>query len=236
MSIFKFYQSYIDLIDKDYIYRKNGLSEFDNTLKQSKFRNYLFTKMGYTYESILKVVNMMRCAIIKPQRLLTDNDNFYLACDMITNTYYICYRELMMIDIDFYKKSITGVEENNLEDIIELFMNDVKDNPDNCWSLYKTRGGIHAFLISKKMSYNSKESVDIMIKLKCDFNYIIYSYLRGWSVRLNRKQKEEKVITDFICQIGNPLKIDRSLVKLVDLHIRLIKVFENEEPSLMYGE
>ena len=248
MENFKFYNSYIKLIEDDYNYRQINHSEIDKKLKHSNFRKFVINKKGMNYDTILFLLNTLRNAMIRPQRLLTDNNNFYIACDMLTNTYYICYKELMMIDIDFYKDggnigdvdSNIGDVDSNIESkinkIAEMFVRDVKSNPGNCWMLYRTRGGIHAFLVSKKMKYSDKSSCEYMIKLKCDFNYVIYSYLRGWCVRLNRKQKDVEIITSFITQIGNPAMIDKGLLKLTELHIKMIKVFKDETPSLMYGE
>ena len=124
---------------------------------------------------------------------------------------------------------------NKLQDIIDMFMKDVESNPNNCWSLYKTRGGIHAFLLSKKMDYTSEETCEYMLSLKSDFNYVIYSHVRGWSVRLNKKEKEEKMNNELLCQLGNPNNIIKDLERQVNLHIKLIEVFKDEIPSLMYG-
>ena len=240
---YKFYGSYLKLIEEDYYYRKNventtilGINtEFNNKLKHAKFRNFVISKLGKNYLTISKLKDIMRSLIIRPQRLLTDNIFFYIGCDMITNTYYICYKELMMIDIDFYKDDKDKSESLKLEDIINIFMKDIEDNPNNCWSLYKTRGGIHAFLLSKKMNYNLKETCEYMLKLGCDFNYVIYTHLRGWSVRLNRKEKEEKMKNELLCQLGNPQNIDKNLERQLNLHNKLIEVFKEDTPSLMYG-
>src|SRR5579863_8787164 len=230
--MYKFYQSYVDLLRLDYEFRKNGIPEFDNKLRHSKFREFVVGKCGKSYKTIVKIAPIMRMGMLRPQRLLLDSDNYYLACDMITNTYYLCYKYLMMIDIDFYKQSETP--ESGAE-VIQKFQNDIRENPQNCWRLYRTKGGIHAFLTSKEAMYSSKESIEVMLKFQGDFNYVIYSYLRGWCVRLNRKQQEEKVVHDHIETIGNSSLEIPELVKLVELHLRFIKIFENEDPSIMYG-
>jgi hypothetical protein len=274
MDNFKFYSAYIKLIDIDHKQRKEVLrleelgtstpeSIFSKKLRSTAFRNFIINKFGKNYETVQLIKNSMISAMIRPQRLLTDTDKFYLACDMITNTYYICYKELMMIDIDFYKdhegskderskdnEAVNKSEGNKteeskdhdllvtkqIESIVSMFSKDVETNPDHCWVLYRTKGGIHAFLVSKSMNFESDEAINMMLKLRCDFNYIIYSHLRGWCVRLNRKQKETHVVSDLITQIGNPAKIVRELYKLVDLHIRMIKVFQSEPPCSMYGQ
>ena len=281
MENFKFYNSYLKLIDEDYKYRQQ-LSILGKKLKHSKFRKFIIETIGMNFMSIIKLSDAMRSLMIRPQRLLTDNENFYIACDMMTNTYYICYKELMMIDIDFYKDDTKGntkkdtdatdtinstnstdttkdigltkddevdtinatdttkdtglTKDDEVDKIKQLFIEDIKEHPNNCWSLYRTRGGVHAFLLSEKMCYNSQSSCEIMLKFRCDFNYIIYSHLRGWSVRLNRKQKETEITNEFLCNIGENKYILKDLSKQLDLHNKLIEVFKNESPSLMYGE
>lgn len=231
-SRYLFYQGYVNLLDQDYHSRKaKELTEFEKKLRFSKFRTFFLDTQGYTYESILRIKRVMLTGMLRPQRLLIDNPNFYVACDMITNTYYICYRNLMMIDIDFYK----GPEgEDNLNKIVEMFKHD-GDSNNRCWILYRSKGGIHAFLVSHKMEYHSKIAVDLMIKLQCDFNYVVYSYLRGWCVRLNRKKKETEVNYTSIGTIGATGKALQDQKKLVNLHLNLVNVFKDETPCNMFG-
>src|SRR5947199_3649942 len=103
MENFKFYSSYLKLIEDDYEYRQKPLTEFCKKLKHAKFRKFIIDKMGMCCVCIKLFSDVMKSLMIRPQILLIDNENFYIACDMMTNTYYICYKELMMIDIDFYK-------------------------------------------------------------------------------------------------------------------------------------
>lgn len=253
-----FYRSYVDLLDQDYTYRKElSLTEFEKALRFTKFRNFFLQQTGHTFSSILRMENIMRSGMLRPQRLLVDNNNFYVGCDMLTNTYYICYRSLMMIDIDFYKdidgktlntegpKNTEGSEDitegtkntkGTEEQIIELFKQDTETNPSRGWRLYRSRGGIHAFLTTSSIVYHSQEACEIMLKLKCDFNYVIYSYLRGWCVRLNKKKLEDEVNYTYICDsIGSTGKPLSENIKLIDLHLNLVKVFKDEDPSTMFG-
>jgi len=229
---YKFYAEYIKLLDQDYEFRKEkSLTELEKKLKHTKFRNYYLNEKGFNYESILKIHKIMRSGMLRPQRLIIDSDTFYIACDMLTNTYYICYKEIMMIDIDFYKDSEGKSQEIQLSEAVKLFEQDNLDS-GRSWILYRSKGGIHAFLSSECMEYHTKESCDLMIKLKCDFNYIIYSYLRGWCVRLNRKKTETKLEYTLIKEIG---VCDKENKKMIDMHIKLVDIFKDEYPSNMYG-
>ena len=76
----------------------------------------------------------------------------------------------------------------------------------------------------------------MMLDLKCDFYYTVYCYLRGWSVRLNKKRKDtQDELYQYIGTVGTG-KEDDQLVKLVNLHINLVPVFANTKPNTMYGE
>ena len=111
---YKFYKEYIKLLDDDYNFRKEKtLTEFEKKLRHSKFRKFVLDKIGYTYNAILKIQYIMRSGMLRPQRLIIDSTDFYVACDMLTNTYYICYKYLMMIDVDFYKLPVNHGDIDN---------------------------------------------------------------------------------------------------------------------------
>ena len=85
------------------------------------------------------------------------------------------------------------------------------------------------------MNYKDNSSIQMMLDLDCDFYYVIYSYLRGWSVRLNKKKQETNdVLYGEITELGYG-KTDPHLYKLTNLHINLVDVFKNVKPNLMYG-
>ena len=148
----------------------------------------------------------------------------------------------MMIDIDFYKDSekIIITDENYKEKISKKqaeIIDKIEDYAllnDLRFRIYRTRNGIHAFLINRYANYTNYHDLKIMLDLGCDFFYIAYSRIRGWSVRLNRKEKEEKIKYNLICDVGDVEPIE-NLVKLTDFHIDLISVFENSGPSKMFG-
>lgn len=157
-------------------------------------RNRGFTKFVIQNEdptvSVKMLSYVMSHSMLKPQRLLIDHDDYYVAIDLFTNTYYICYRDVMMIDIDRYK--------NNDEvqvDTLDIIKSKLSAHPELFFRIYSSRNGYHIFVINKSMNYKSDESIRLMSELGCDFYYIVYSYLRGWSVRLNKKKGEENIDT-----------------------------------------
>ena len=129
-----------------------------------------------------------------------------------------------MIDVDYYK---VGCKSKSLDDIIKIFTDYCKKNPNLVFQIYESNGGVHGFLTSHSSDYKSKKSIDLMLDLDCDFYYTVYSYLRGWSIRLNCKTKDiDPNLYKYIKTIGTG-KEDKHLIKLTNLHINLITVFAN---------
>jgi hypothetical protein len=84
------------------------------------------------------------------------------------------------------------------------------------FKLYKSRNGYHIFLM-KPMDFRSDESILLMHELSCDLNYIIFSYIRGWCVRLNKKEGEEENIYKYLGDIKNSTFISSKDEHCVDL-------------------
>ncbi len=216
-----FYQEYLNLvnIDEDII---------NPELSDPKFRNMILDDNKISFDIIKLFADGVKHTLKKPQRLLHDDENYYICIDMFTNTYYVCYKTLLMVDIDFYKKD----EKNTTEDIIKMFTDYCKDKPELKFRLYSSRNGIHGFLISQKSDSKSSKDIQIMIDLESDFYYTVYAYLRGWSVRLNRKKTDSDTLYKYICDIGEG-NDNEDLINLVNLHINLVDTFKNTKPNTM---
>ena len=223
-SEYQFYGTYVKLLKDDRMRRKTIIDdELDTYLSDINFKSFIIDKLGKTYETVKILSGNIVSGMLRPQRLIMDHDDFYIACDMMTNTYYICYRYLMMIDIDMFKLDTPDV------DILKIFENDKSHQ----WMIYKSRSGYHAFLISERVPYGTRLSVETMLKYPCDFYYVIYSYLRGYSVRLNPKKDEKGDVYEYLGTYGNVESCDTHLTNLVNFHIDMSKVFNNEGYSLM---
>ena len=177
----KYYQSYIDLAQNPEI---PDIPE--ETLKKLQDRG--FSKFLISHEdptvSVKLLAHVMRHSILKPQRVLVDDDDYYVAIDLVTNTYYICYRNLLMIDIDRYKQE-------GIDDALADIRSKLTNYPQYAFRIYESRNGYHLFVLNQGFDRKSDEAIRLMYEVGCDFFYIVYSYLRGWSVRLNRKQGED---------------------------------------------
>jgi len=222
-----FYQSFLDLY-------KHQNDETNVKFANKDFRKYISEHERDNMELFQELSKTLTKYMLKPQQLIHDAEDYYIAQDMLTNTFYVCYKTLMMIDIDFYK------EEMEETDKIQAILNRVKDYVQKSkvelnFMIYTTRNGIHLFLVNRKSNYKDLNDIKIMLDLNCDYYYSVYCYIRGWSVRLNKKKKENNVLYTYIGDVGNTNKKDKHLLKLVNLHINLLEVFKNEDESLMYG-
>ena len=191
-------------------------------------RMALLTTEGQTIETVKQLTPSLTSLLGKPQRLLQDDPDYYIAIDLMTSTYYVCYRTLLMVDIDFYK----GQADQQETVIAEIRAYAIEHGIS--FDLYRSRNGIHAFLISRPADYKADRDIQLMLDLKADFFYVVYSNIRGWSVRLNRKTTEAVMKYAFLGRVGVG-QPDAYLLKLVTLHLKLVDVFKNVEPSAMFG-
>lgn len=188
-----------------------------------KQQTNFYINIPKTLDSIELYKDTFKQMICKPQELIENNKDYYVALDKYTNTVYICYKELLMLDIDLWKNDINL---SLLNESPELF------------DVYKSRNGYHIFCISKKYDYNNIDTIQFMIDNNSDFFYNFYTYLRGFCVRLNRKQNEyHELISKRLCPfiykyIGRygKGKLNTDLEKLVKYHFLLSIKYNNYHP------
>lgn len=171
----------------------------------STFIDYLLKSKEITYENIIDYSKFFINYIKKPQRYLYFDDDLYLGIDMNTNIHYICYNDILMIDIDSDTYSIP------------------EQYKDDSFYVYKSANGFHIFLMNRRITYGTKESIEYMINFKCDPKYIICSYLRGYSVRINSKNSDEKIYE--LIDIHN--EPDFNILEQVEFHIEMSNKFWN---------
>ena len=227
MSEFRFYNSFLSLLDEK-------TCPYPKELDDASFRKFLLQQTGRTPELVKTIAPALQSRILKPQQLLHDDDDYYVATDMVTNTYYVCYRNLLMVDIDFYKDEQTLTREQRTEQLMDK-LRSYCEGRNYRFRVFSTQNGVHAFLVSAKMDYRDDNALKIMLDLGTDFYYVVFSYLRGWSVRLNKKKRDTTdELYSYIGDIGAGV-VDPHLDKLVTLHLNLVPVFKHVEPCLMYG-
>lgn len=155
-------------------YNKNVCKDFINTTRPIDYVTY-----PKTVETIDTLRNTFEKLITKPQELIVDNHLYYIARDVYTNTIYICYKNVLVLDIDTYKEGIQDT------DVLQML-----NDSSYAFKVYKTSNGFHAFCVSDNFDYTDNATIELMIKMKCDFFYAFYCNLRGFCVRLNRKMNE----------------------------------------------
>ncbi len=200
------------------------------------YRKKVILEAGHAVQTVLMIAPVLLPRIIKPQQLIHDDPDYYVAVDQVTNTYYVCYRTLMMIDVDWYKddNDKTSIAERQ-ESTIQKIKDYCADNSQLCFRLYSSQGGLHAFLTSQESHYRDPLAVQMMLDLTTDFYYVVHCYLRGWSVRLNKKRIDTKdELYEYIDTVGSGEEIEH-LVNLTKLHINLVPVFTDVGVNNMYG-
>jgi hypothetical protein len=169
----------------------------------------------------VKLAPILMQRMKREQRLIETNDKWYVAEDISTGTKYICFKDLLMIDID--NKSAEFIDDKF---IIEYFGNMKTD----AFIIYKTRAGYHVFCVSREFEYRNKETIKFMLENFADYYYTIYSYIRGFSVRLNRKFNEnlELDMYTYLGTYGEKSLIRNDLVELVNKHVEFTDKYKNE--------
>lgn len=172
-------------------------------------------KIGETdLESIIHTMPYFLQGIKREQFLIETTPDYYISRDSKTNTVYMCFKEILMLDFD----NTTEIQLNLLETLPLAF------------KIYHTSKGYHAFCISKKYEYRSKETLEFMLQFKdsgVDIDYIRFCYLRGFCVRLNKKF-EQKGENYTLYKVTKSELINPELEKLVDLHFKKCKDYKND--------
>ena len=191
----------------------------NNVMKE--FQNINFDVLPKTAETIVKIAPFMLKAIKKQQELIETTENYYVACDIPTNTYYMCYKNVLMLDID--KKTNP--------DLTDAFISNYFSKlQDYCFRIYKSQGGYHVFCVSQPFDYRDYDTVKFMLDHKADFYYTVYCYIRGFSVRLNKKFYENDTTPLYIDLglFGNEALLHKNMDKLVNVHIKYIKKYQTQ--------
>ena len=216
----KFHKSFLNLINEN----KNGSSEFGideltlqyNQLKNNINHNFNYDILPKTSDTIFKIAPFFIPKIKKEQELLKTHNDYYMARDLTDNIIYLCFKNLMIIDID--KTTLNQTE------IIDLF----SKYTSNSFTIYSNNNNnYHIFCTSKLTDYRNKNTIEFMLNNHSDFYYTIFSYIRGFCVRLNNKFIGDSSTYKFVCHINHHNSIEY-LNSLVLLHEKLINKYKND--------
>jgi hypothetical protein len=182
------------------------LEHRESLFNNKKYIEDLFKNCEINYTLIKTLAKEYINYIKKPQRYLEGTSDYYIAVDMNTNMHYICYRDILMLDID------------NKDQVIDYsFLKEKMMSRSNSYAVYKSSRGYHIFVLDRRYQKDHEDTINYMIDFGCDTNYIICSYLRNFSIRLNKKtQDDEKYQLIEVIDKGN---IDPVIIRLVHEHI-----------------
>ena len=178
-------------------------------------QKYEYTRIfSVDVNDIIDTASYYLQGVKRQQYLIETDNNYYIARDLKTNTVYMCYKNVMMLDFD------------TIDDVKFL-----SDEIEKSFKIYKTNRGYHAFCVSEIFDYRNKETVEYMLKYKdlgLDTTYIRYCYIRGFCVRLNKKFNETNKDNYTYVTTTNPELVDKNLNDLVDLHILKCKDYNDD--------
>jgi len=163
------------------------------------------------------ITNYLKPYINKPQQLIKDEEDYYVAVDMRTNTKYICFKDLCVLDFDISEYQFKSKDEI----LTYLEQNDqLQEIPYMC---VETRNGYHIYLMDIPREHNSIETIDFLLQFKSDIFYKFYCYLRGFSIRFNKKEaNEEDLFTNIKLVNKSKKKINRKLRHLFHKQVEYI--------------
>lgn len=190
-----------------------GLDQLDKEYDDFKIYNV----DDISINGIINTAPYFLQGVKRPQYLIKTHEDYYIARDLKTNTVYMCYKNILMLDFD-----------NNTLTFESL----IGKLPDNMsFMIYKTDRGYHVFCTSHKFDYRTRHTVEFMhkfIDLGIDVNYIRYCYIRGFSVRLNKKFNGKNKENYMYLTTTNQDLVDNNLRELVELHFQECKKYRHD--------
>ncbi len=169
---------------------------------------YYRTEIEHTPECVVLLEKQLTNRVIRPQILLKDAEDYYIAKDTLRKTEYICFRNILMLDIDIKNSYI--FTDNFMKNYFNKF-------DDMSFVIHKSLNGYHVFVVSRKFDYHTRESVQFMLQNFCDFYYCCFSYIRGYSVRISEKEGEKKPLYKNLGIYGNRSLVNKELMDLVNI-------------------
>ncbi len=202
-------------------YVKINNSAITNSFPINKdFTQFVLKNNKLTYE-IVKLLSVGYINYIKkPQKCLIDEKEYYVAIDMNTNLCYICYKNILMIDID----------DTNIDNVMNLINKGI-EKYDDTYVLYKSINGFHIFVLNKYFDHLDKNTIEYLIDFNCDTNYIMCTYIRSFCTRLNKKQKDENnslyELVGYYKRENKSFDVSEDILNLVNLQHYYIEKFNN---------
>lgn len=219
MQRFHFFQTKIDLANVEPCKAR--------LLPLADFRKFVLETRGKTLETVKLLAPHFAKPLTKPQRLLYDADELYVAQDVCTNTYYVVMRDLTMVDLDCPRggEDVDAFRVSSLEKLVRV----CQDYPEWRLAVYTSRKGLHVFVLHA--IHTVEERAQFQLDLDCDFYYVIHTLLLcGSSIRLNPKKDDDTPMYTLVGYPGTGVTVPY-LDALVKFQERL--VFDEVGPCRM---
>jgi len=210
-----FYDTFIKNIQHDTEHNQRKEKKYYNRYFKTYLLKFFLDKYsGNEFIEDKKILLSMMTDFLKPyinktQKIIRDKENYYVANDINTNTKYICFKHLCILDFD-----VNEYQYESKEKILEYIDNNEILNSVP-YMRVETRNGYHIYFLDKPRIYNSIETMDFLLQFNGDIYYKFYCYLRGFSIRLNKKNISEKNVFNNIKLINKSKhKINSELYSL----------------------
>lgn len=130
---------------------KDSLDKIYNKLEGDGVSAMNFDILPKNVDTVITSAPFLLQSIKREQQLIETNKDYYVARDILTNTFYICYNNVLMLDLD---------TTSNIDDVLTK----LEQETDKCFSIYKSHNGYHIFCLSHRFEYRDKRTCDFMLK------------------------------------------------------------------------
>jgi hypothetical protein len=146
-----------------------------------QYRRYLEARLGPTWETVRLLAPYFRKVARKPQLPICEGSDDFVALDITSKTAYMNFSDILMVDVDLPDQSPAAY--------LGALQQKCEAHGVSA-AVYGTPRGYHLFFVDRARAYHHRESVELALAFGCDLYYCVYSYIRGWCVRLSPKAGE----------------------------------------------
>lgn len=215
MSIFDSCPSFLIESDNNIVYSTLIQKETSNTKQYRQFfvnKIVKEDKLDCYFGMLNNTVRDNNC-----YQLLENSVKYAVGIDLSSVTYFIVFRDLLMIDYDYKNR-------------LQILGHFCRQHPEYCFRVISSRNGYHAFCTSRILPYNSEEAKLLLFRLRSDPMHILASLKKGYSARLNRKVVNEKEKKWF--KLGKGVELQEQ-IDLVQKFLELAKQYSQLDCPLI---
>jgi hypothetical protein len=117
-----------------------------------------------------------------------ETEDFLLRYTYQDCVWAMCVKDMLTIDFDIKE----GISQEQGIAMIRKYV-DVMDaqGVDLLFSLYETDRGLHAYLVSQRLSYSDEQALKTSLDLCNDENYVIFTSMNGFCMRVGPKLRKQ---------------------------------------------